>query len=304
MAEPDRIVFGLRIRSELALPDLFVAQGQGLPDLMVRRGVVDREDLAPGLHSTADGALMVIAGVGKYLARGGRELVIEAAPGADERNVRLYLLGSALGLILHQRSLMPLHANAIVHRGRAFALAGHSGSGKSTLAAWFHDRGFPILSDDVCVVRVDGSGDPSALPGPPRLRLWREALEASGRESSQFAHSYAGDSDYDKFDVPVAPSRAASEALPLAAVYLLAIGEGFSIEPLAGVAAAEALIANTYRGSFVPIVGDPEAHFRACIALASRTPLFRVQRTMNAAQIDEQARQILGHAETMIGSAG
>ena len=79
-------------------------------------------------------------------------------------------------MILHQRSLLPLHANAMVVEGRAIGFMGHPGAGKSTLAAWFHDRGFDVLADDVCVVTPGPDGRPLAHPGIPRLRLWREAL--------------------------------------------------------------------------------------------------------------------------------
>ena len=43
------------------------------------------------------------------------------APGASSRNVRVFLLGSAFGALLHQRGLLPLHANAVEVDGRAVA---------------------------------------------------------------------------------------------------------------------------------------------------------------------------------------
>ena len=83
------------------------------------------------------------------------EIVAEPRQGVPDSNVRLFLLGSAMGALLHQRGLLPLHTNAVEVGGRAFAFMGKSGAGKSTLAAWFHDRGFRIVADDVCVVGFD-----------------------------------------------------------------------------------------------------------------------------------------------------
>ena len=88
----------------------------------------------------------------KYL----RKLSADNVPDA---NIRLYLLGSAMGVLLHQRGLLPLHANAVEIDGKAFAFMGASGSGKSTLAAWFHDHGYRIIADDVCAVRFETEGD-------------------------------------------------------------------------------------------------------------------------------------------------
>ena len=96
--------------------------------------------------------------------------------------MRLYLLGSAMGMLLHQRGLfrstpMPSRSTA-----RRFAFMGHSGAGKSTLAAWFHDEGYRILADDVSVIGFGEGGQPTVRPGLPRLRLWRDALDATGRD--------------------------------------------------------------------------------------------------------------------------
>ena len=122
-----------------------------------------------------------------------------------ERNVRLFLLGSAFGVLLHQRGLLPLHANAIEIDGRAVAFMGPSGAGKSTLAAWFHDRAFRVIADNVCAISRNSEGRRQAAPGLPRLRLWAEALELMGRSSHALNRSFVDDDD-EKFDVPMDPA--------------------------------------------------------------------------------------------------
>ena len=138
-----------------------------------------------------------------YAVLEGRRIIVDPADGADPRNVRLYLLGSAMGLLLHQRGVLPLHANAVEIDGQAFAFMGPSGAGKSTLAAWFHDQGLRVVADDVCAVHFDAQLRPWVSQGLPRLRLWKSALEATGRSDGHFQRSYAGDEQWDKFDVPL-----------------------------------------------------------------------------------------------------
>src|SRR5687768_4578943 len=142
-------LFGLNAVSEIALPELWPGDPQASPDVVVRFGPVPCEDEPKhGLVVLSEGeALLVVPGVGRYLMRAGREMIVEADAGSSERNLRLYLLGSAFAALLHQRGLLPLHANAIIVDGRVIAFMGHPGAGKSTMAAWFHDRGFGILSD-------------------------------------------------------------------------------------------------------------------------------------------------------------
>src|SRR5258708_9269606 len=83
-----------------------------------------------------------------------------------------------MGAIFHQRGLLPLHANAIEVGGQAVAFVGPSGAGKSTLAAYFRDRGYRVLCDDVCVVSFGSDGEPLAWPGIPRIKLSGRALAA------------------------------------------------------------------------------------------------------------------------------
>ncbi|MEG8053162.1 hypothetical protein QP185_07710 [Sphingomonas aerolata] len=100
-----------------------------------------------------------------------------------------YLLGTALGALLHQRALLPLHCNAIVHDGKAFLFCGDSGAGKSTLAAVFEARGYPS-SPTICVrsqrMRRAGFGHPG---NPTAQALDRIARRTRPRRRGGHPHS-------------------------------------------------------------------------------------------------------------------
>ena len=294
-------VFGLQAVSEIPLPELRTRDPAETPDVVVRRGPVEAAGAAPGLNVLSETeALLVIPAVGRYLMRQGREMIVEGEPGGSERNLRLYLLGSAFAAILHQRGLLPLHANSILVEDRAIGLMGHPGAGKSTMAACFHDRGFGILSDDVCVV---GPG-PVAFSGIPRLRLWREALEASGRNVDGYEMSF---DDMDKYNVPIAQGDAGPEQAPLSHLYLLDDAGGSdeaAIVRLRGAAAVEALVANTYRGAYVPLMGLTREHLVACVKLAGEAPVFRVSRRWGLEMLADQAEAIAAHARSVMSEAG
>lgn len=245
-----------------------------------------------------DALILSVADVARYRIAGGREIVIDPHPGVSERNLRVYLLGSAMGALLHQRGLLPLHANAVAFEGKAVAFLGHSGAGKSTLAAWFAARGHQVLCDDVCAIRFDESGATFALPGVPRLRLWQDALARLGREASDYERSFDGQ---EKYDVPVAGARP-DGPLPLGACYLLAGAPGGDGEPdfegisrLAARGALEALMANTYRGAFVRRIGGSERHMRQCLAIARTIPVYRADRRWGEEAFEAQAEQLAQH---------
>jgi hypothetical protein len=288
---PSWSLFGLTVRSQLPLPFAAMRGDDGRePDVSVRFGPLSAS--TGRMEACGDDALQFEApGAGRFRISAGRDIVVDPAPGASERNLRIYLLGSAFGALLHQRGLLPLHANAIVVDGHAIAFMGPSGSGKSTLAVWFQDHGHATLADDVCAVATN-EGTPQVLPGVPRVRLWRDALERSGREPHRFEPSFDG---RDKFDVP--STHVAAVGTPLAAVYLLEDGEiDLRIEQLSPSKAVEALIANTYRGRCVQLLGASARHFRACVALGQTIPVYRVKRRKDLGSFNQTAQRLENHA--------
>ena len=297
-------VFGLRVRSEITLGEL-AAAGEGAEDVVVRMGSLPpiEGERVNSIAVTAEGAILNIPKAGRYLIRDGREIIVDPDPEGSERHLRLFLLGSAFGAILHQRHLLPLHANSIEIGGRAVAFMGHSGAGKSTMAAWFHDRGFNVLADDVCVVTFGENGAPVAQPGIPRLRMWRDALEASGRSAE--AHELSFD-DADKYNVPTREGGATGP-IALGAIYLLRKSEeeapaGDFIQRLSGIEAIDALVANTYRGAYVPMMGTSRAHLASCVALARSVPVFAVQRVWGKDHLDRQFEAIREHVASLLAA--
>lgn len=299
-------VFGLEVRSEIELPGLYELsrQSSAAPDVLIRLGPTPRRSGArrPGFFVGADAALLDIADVGRFCIVGGREITVEPDPAVSERDLRLFLLGSAFGALLHQRGVMPLHANAIEIGGKAVAFAGGSGAGKSTLAAWFLDHGSRMISDDVCAINVHSPAGPLVLGGLPRLRLCSDALVASGRDLGDFDRTFDG---VNKYEVPAPPSPAPAP-IALGAIYLLAREETQHSRPrltrLAGVEALDVLIANTYRGGFIRDLGGTSQHLADCLEIAKAVPIYRASRGWGFEHFSEQAEELEHHALQLIAS--
>lgn len=281
-------LFGLVIESALRLPELTeqADDGQRPPDIRIRfcDGAV-----------TDDAFELDIPEVARFVIAGGRSITVGAAAGAEEREVRLFLLGSAMGVVLHQRGVLPLHANAVAIDGAAIAFTGPSGSGKSTLAAWFHDRGYRVLADDVCVVRTD-DGRAMAFPGLPRLRLWQDALEASGRDPGAHVPSFSQKGDpRRKYDVTLTAEGVMRDPLPLRALFVLEQGPVLAIERLTGAESVEAISSNTYRGGLIGQVGDSAVHLEACLTIARQAQVYRLRRSFDRAEFEPQCIAVLDY---------
>jgi len=289
-------LFGLTLASEVELPELREV-AVSPPDVTVAVGTVPMPAplLEGGLNPIDGAAVLPVASVGRFRVRDGTSIEIDPEPGAPAANVRLFLLGSAMGALLHQRGMLPLHANSIDIGGRAIAFIGRSGAGKSTLAAAFHDRGSALLSDDICVVTEGADGGHFAQPGIPRVRLWRDAVERSGRDADRLDIAYHG---VEKYVLPIGDTYA-DEPLPLSAIYVLAEPHAGDAPPeiaaITGAAAIRALTVNTYRGAYIPLVGDPAKHFAQCLGLIRDVPIFQLRRPWQAERIDETVRQVTAH---------
>jgi hypothetical protein len=292
--------FDFRLRSEIGLPELNTAdEGDVRPIVEVRIGSVP--ECLPGGGETAGGlqvaratALLTVPQTARYLVRDGGEIVVDPFPGGSDRNVRLFLLGSGLGILCHQRGLLPLHANAIVAGDGAYAFAGHSGAGKSTLAAYFARAGYPVLCDDVCVINFGAAGAPVAWPGLPRLKLWGDASAAFGHDKGALEPAIEG---MDKYHVPLSTPPEA-KPVPFRRLYLLERTEAREergIVRLRGREAMEAIMAQTYRGAYLRPMGLGARHFLQCSALASRIEVYAARRSWGYDVFEREAERLARH---------
>lgn len=271
--------YGLRIQSELSLPDLLMAP-PGEPDVSIHYGPVPDAFPHPrgsgGAYQAIPGAfLLMVPGIARYLVRDGREICIDPAPSGTENEVRIFMLGSAMGALLHQRQRLVLHASAMQTDLGAVLFAGHSGAGKSTLLAAMLKRGYRMLADDITVVQFGADGVPVAIPGYPCTRLWADAAAKLDHPTELLRRVRE---PLDKYLLPV--HQFCAEALPLRAIFALGIHNETdirveSLEPMDGF---QVLAFHTYRRRFVDALGVGQPHFRLVSAVAKEVPLTRITR--------------------------
>jgi len=292
-----RQAFGIRIGSELPLPELAPLDG-GEVDVEVRLGAVPTmldgaRRVGRRGQAAPDAFLLDIEGAGRFLARGGAEITVDVAPAAAPERVKLFLLGTMLGALCYQRGLLPLHANAVAADGRCVALAGDSGAGKSTLGARLVQSGCAFVADDVCALAFDAQGKGWAQPGVRHAKLWSDALAAMGRPTDGLARVVDG---RDKYAAPI-DEAAPAGALPFDRLYLLGRADGAppAIRRLGGTEALQGVIANLYRRNVgLALAGRAQVYAQA-LALITGAPVFRFERPWGFAAMDEGLAALRRH---------
>lgn len=296
-------IFGLDVRFPREVPTLNGARIDAAtpPDVEVAFGPVPALEVMETVNDdldvswNAEGLTIAVEEVGRFQVCGGTDLLVDPYPGVGRPEVDLYLAGSVMGAVLHQRAILPLHCNAFACADHAILLCGDSGAGKSTLAAWFEARGYALLTDDVCAVTFSPTGDAIGHPGIPRLRLWGDAVEAMDRCTRSASTIPWADG---KFELEMTDARARC-ALPIAAIYHLREAEPatpFAITALDGLAAADALTSSIYRRRLGDLVGRAPGYLRDIAGILAHTPVFRVERTWGMKYFEQESIALEMHS--------
>ncbi|OIO67620.1 MAG: hypothetical protein COW18_02480 [Zetaproteobacteria bacterium CG12_big_fil_rev_8_21_14_0_65_54_13] len=285
--------FGLNIHSHIELPALPPAIGEVTADVFISIGPVSASGLekpnkATPFYQSAENILWLnVPDIARFLVRDGNSIVVDPYSGSDEQSIRLYLLGSCMGAILHQRGVLVMHGNAVRFGDRCVVFAGHSGAGKSTLAAAFHKRGHEILADDVCAIDAEGHVAPSF----PQLKLWQDAAKRLSIDTDELNRIRL---QVEKYAYPL--DNPAMEHLPVAAIYILNSHnrDEFEIESIRGMQKFNPLKNNTYRVGYLDGLGLKAEHLGLCSKLAGRIHLSRITRPNHGFKLDELVEMIMG----------
>lgn len=288
--------FGLNIESEIEFP-LLIEGHRPAPDLVIRLGpvphILEQAQAKEGesIYQISAGSLLLkIDKVARYLVSGGCEIIVEPDLAASEKDVRLFLLGSAMGALLYQRGVWPLHGSAIVCGDGAALFVGARGSGKSSLAGEFHRRGFEVLADDICAINAGNDGTFQVWPGIPNIKLWADSVVKLGGDPSQLTRT---SSAHDKYDIPV--QQFGRDPLAVQAVYALYTLDsqgGVILKPLKGFDKIQELTANTYRLPFLAGMQLAPQHFQQVQALARQVRVVRITRPLQPFLLSELADMI------------
>ena len=304
--------YGLPIYSDVELPELPSLSHTEGEAVSIRFGHVPSEldglnvvchsgnQIAPGHF------LMRIKNIASCYAREGRDIIISPHT-RDLDAIRPFLLGSMMAAILHQRGCHLLHASAVSMHGKAFLFAAPSGGGKSTTAASLMSQGATLLCDDVCLLSKK-DGDYKVTPAYPVLKLRDDSIRKLYGHTSRTPLKTPLNPVEQEVGAPckfkVSPSRLhedfSTQAVPVAAVYMLKRAESPSIRPMNGFEAITALKSVVYRDGIMSGEGNAKLFFEFSTGFVGHVPVKQAQTGKRMTQHGEFIERIIADLQQAV----
>lgn len=207
------------------------------------------------------------------------------------------LLGYVLGTVIRLRGHLAFHASAIAIKERAILLTGDSGAGKSTTAAALSKMGFPVLTDDIAVLKSE-QGQYWVQPGYPCLRLWPKSVKAFNTSPQELTRvSSLGDKRYlNLASDSTGDWRFQTQPLALAGIYIMGKrDEQLHQSSLSSLAASQAmtkLIESVY-GSYFLNQDIRADEFQQLAKFVREVPVRQLSRPNNLDNLDQLCQLII-----------
>lgn len=293
-------ISGLSIASDIELPGAIGCTPDDNPDVTVRFGAVPRNlaqptATGPSWERGGDTILLSVPRLARFLISGGSSIVIALEDGASARDASIFVLGSSLGILLHQRGALVLHGAAVARDDRAIAFVGHSGAGKSTLCAAMCQKGYSFVTDDICVVSLDTNGEPVVLPDGRQLKLWKQSIDGLDLGERQ------GDAVRDTFEKYfVAPLDTVRKPPRLTAIYVLREApHGSGIVKLATPDAMRMLEHVAYRPGLRQQLASPPQRLSQAVAVLNHASVFQLTRPLGFDALPVTLDALIRHGQEL-----
>ena len=292
-------VFGLEISSDIECAECLSGADEKF-DVRIRleaipEQFVENEDWDLFWKATPEYFFLTVKGVGKYLVTNGDTILVENAADAITPDLRVFLFGTCMGVILHQRKILPIHGSGVVVNNSCIIFSGEIGAGKSTLASSFLKRGAKIIADDVCSVTFTDHGSPIVHPGYAQVKLCSDAAAHFNIVRSDYSRvsSYS-----DKLHIRVM-DKLQKSSLPVTAIYFLEKYNQLNVK-IREVTGAEKFFyvnKNIYRKSLIRGLSRVRAHFENNTRFVGKVPMFQICRPGAGVLTDDLVNRVEEHLQ-------
>lgn len=286
-------VYGLNVESDILVPELTILDNDIDKNIDVKiyyKTMPDdiKQNVNEGKKAFYNGQYVWfhIDNVGTYLIQNGDTVTIDLCENPDLNILKVYILGSVLGIILLQRNTVAIHGGSIVINNKGCIFTGDKGAGKSTLTTALRQRGYDFVSDDVGAIEL--SDIPMINPGFGYQKLCEDAMTKLGYDSSEYT-PFRSDMNI-KYIVP-ALDNFIKEKVPFEVLFEIEQGDTQKVEvvEVTGNEKLQKIIKNVFRIEVLMYSGGvPADYFKKCLEIAKHIKFYKITRPKNQFTVNEQ----------------
>lgn len=213
--------------------------------------------------------------VANYRVLNGNNIQVYPHKNADTASIKLFLNGSVVGAILHQRAILPFHGSCFELDGKGILLCGVSGAGKSSVTAAFCKNGANFINDDITPVEITEKAT-TIIPIKTNIKLWDDSLAKLDIAATNLEKIRPR---LEKFYLPVEKDFEKQQTLHH--IFILGIHnkDGFDSFELEGMAKFNALRKQIYRRIYLKGMPETEKkYFKQLFLLGKNVRVTRIMR--------------------------
>jgi len=195
-----------------------------------------------------------------------------------------WLYGSILTAALIMLNRFALHSSGVLVNDKLHIFCGQSGIGKSTIAAQLTAKGYPLFTDDKCVVNWNETEKEfMAQPSLQIIRLWKDATDKI--DNTSFLNDQTSvNGKLDKFQYQLEDMVISQTSKALSSINIIMNVDStdkISIELLKGIDKIHCLMDQTHRLYYVKPLGKSKVHWHFLSELVNKVPVYLISRPNN-----------------------
>lgn len=229
--------------------------------------------------------------VGIFHIFNGDTVIIEPCKDADTNMIKIYIMGSVMGMVLLQKNIVAIHGGGILIDGKGCIFTGDKGAGKSTISTALRKKGYKFISDDVCSINC---GDINKINyGFGYNKLCEDAMIKFGYDVRNYK-PFRGDLNENKYIVS-AFDEFTKEEVPLKAIFELVVEDVKTVEikEVVGADKIKNIVANIFRADILHYSGGMNPlYFKKCLDIAKNIKYYKIIRPENVFCVDDQIKLV------------
>lgn len=285
-------IYGLIIKSDIKLYNSnLISLSSITPDIeIVSKSINTNIDSSfisrSNFYFSQNNIIFIIENVGRYQITNGNKITIEYLPNTDLEEIKKYILGSALGLLLFQRNIIALHGSSIVINNNAIIISGNIGAGKTSTTLSLVNKGYSFLTDDVASVTKDINGTYNVHHCIPYQKLCFNTIESLGYDKNKLIQI---DKIKNKYYSPEIINFT-KEPKQLKSLFYLTTSNNLttvSYSEVFGVEKFKLILSNIFRKELIPNELIKGNYIKEVLNLSKNISVYKITRPKNGNSIEK-----------------